>query len=192
MHRLRFSLPALLLLIGTASWLMAVEPLYRRADPFQLVAGLFVGEGTAPLSGVTSPSAGVVQLGGTDVTTLTALAGTSTRTQDANGLRQTPPATQTIGAGGIIAADSCGAVKNITAAGAVTTDTTNSLTAPATANTNCTMVVCNVGAQTITIDKNANILLVGGADVALLANSCLTVMSNGTVWRQMTAQLTAT
>lgn len=179
-----------LLVLVTATSLIAQSAYYRRTDAFQLVAGLFVGE--TPLSGVSSPTTGVVQVGGTDVTSLTTLAATSTVTQDANGRRQTAVATQTIGAGGIIAADSCGGVKNITAAGAVTTDTTNSLTAPAAANTGCLMLVCNVGAQTVTIDKNANILLVGGTDVALLANSCITFFSNGTIWRQATPQLTAT
>jgi hypothetical protein len=165
---------------------------YRRSDVFQFVNGFILGETGVALSGMTTPSTGVVQVGGTDVTALTLLSGTSVRTQDTNGTRHTAVATQTIGAGGIIAADSCGGVKNITAAGAVTTDTTNSFTAPAAANTSCVMLVCNVGAQTITIDKNANILLVGGTDVPLLANSCVTVFSNGVIWRQATAQLTAT
>jgi len=104
-----------------------------------------------------------------------------------------PPATQTIAAGGTIASDACGGVKNITAAGAVTTDTVNSISVPATGPFGaCTMLICNIGANTITIDKNANILLQGGADVALLANSCIGVFSNGTVWRQITAQQTST
>lgn len=147
--------------------------------------------GTVTIDGsITTPAAGAI----TAATSLTLTAGTTgIIVMDANGVRRTPPATQTIGAGGTIAADSCGGVKNITAAGAVTTDTTDSITAPAAANTNCAMLVCNVGAtNAITIDKNANILLQGGADVALLGNSCIGVVSNGTVWRQTTAQQTST
>lgn len=190
MHRFRFVLASLFIGLTMASVLVA-QDYYRRVDIFQLVNGLVLGE--AKLSGMSTPSAGVVQLGGTDVTTLTSLAGASTRTQDNNGFRHTPPVTQTIGAGGIVAADACGAVKNITAAGAVSTDATNAFTAPAAANTSCTMLVCNVGAtNTITLKRSANVLLVGGADVALLGNSCLMVNSNGVVWRQLTAQLTGT
>jgi hypothetical protein len=185
-------LAAVVLMLGGASFLYAANE-YRRTDIFQFVSGFVLGEtGTTMISGMSSPTAGVAQVGGTDVTTLTTLAATSTRTQDANGTRQTAVATQTIGAGGIIAADSCSGIKNITSAGAVTTSTVDSIATPAAANTNCSMVVCNVGANTITIDKNANILLQGGADVALLANSCATFMSNGTIWRQITAQQTST
>jgi hypothetical protein len=192
MHRFRFLLGSLTACLMTAGLLFAAGE-YRRTDVFQFVAGFVLGEtGSTMISGMSTPSAGVVQMGGTDVTTLTSLAGTSVRTQDSNGFRHTPPATQTIGAGGIIASDACGAVKNITAAGAVTTDTTNSLTAPAAANTNCAMTICNVGAQSITIDKNANILLTGGADVVLLANACINVLSNGTIWRQTTPIQTST
>lgn len=183
---------ALALLVLGSAYLVAQEAYYKRTDPFQLVAGLYVGDGATPLKAVTNPSTGVVQLGGTDVTGLTMLAGASTRTVDTNGMRQTAVATQTIGAGGIIAADSCGSRKDITAAAPVTTDTTNSITAPAASNANCIMIVCNVGANAITIDKNANVLLVGGTDVVLAANACITVGSNGTIWRQLTAQLAAT
>jgi hypothetical protein len=102
-------------------------------------------------------------------------------------------ATQTIAAGGTIAADSCGAsIKRVTAAGAVTTSTTNTFTAPAAANSGCHMMICNVGAQTITLDKNALTLLQGGADVALLASSCVGVASDGAIWRQTSAQQTST
>lgn len=146
--------------------------------------------GTVTIDGsITTPAAGAL----TGATSLTLTGGTTgIVTIDANGVRVTPPATQTIGAGGIIAADACGTTKNVTAAAPVTTDTTDSLTAPAAANTNCRMMVCNVGANTITIDKNAHNVLQGGADVALLANSCVSFESNGTLWRQLTGQQTST
>lgn len=100
-----------------------------------------------------------------------------------------PPAAQTIAAGGTIAHDSCGTLKLITAAGAVTTDTTNTFTAPAAGNEGCIMHVCNVGAQNITLDNNANFKSAGGADVVMTADDCVTVGSTGAsgVWYQLTA-----
>ena len=81
MHRFRFVLASLFIGLTMASVLVA-QDYYRRVDIFQLVNGLVLGE--AKLSGMSTPSAGVVQLGGTDVTTLTSLAGASTRTPAPN------------------------------------------------------------------------------------------------------------
>jgi hypothetical protein len=181
MHRFRFLILGGLVFFASVGFLLAADE-YRRTDVFQFVNGIVFGE--AKLSGMNTPSTGVVQVGGSDVT--------SVRTTATAGTWLTMPATQTIGAGGTIAADACGGVKRITAAGAVTTDTTNSLTAPTTVP-GCTMTVCNVGTtNTITIDQNALMLLQGGANVALLANSCLGVISDGVVWRQSSAQQTST
>lgn len=165
-----------------------VTEIYDFKNGFQ-VNGVTYATGTATAQVLGGGA--TLALNGTTSVTITG-GTTGIQITDANGTRRTPPATQVIAAGGTIAADSCGNIKPVSAAGAVTTSTTNSLTAPAAANTNCVMTICNVGAQTITIDKNANILLVGGADVALLASSCIGVFSNGTVWQQMTAQLTGT
>lgn len=95
-----------------------------------------------------------------------------------------PPTTQTIAAGNTIAADGCGTTKPISAAGAVTTDTTNTFTAPAAANTGCLMQVCNVGTNTITLDRNALFETDGGTDIALAADECVIVNNNGAKWRQ--------
>jgi hypothetical protein len=191
MLRKRMFLGVGLALVLTAGLLAAQTDYYRRTDVFQFVNGFVLGE--AKLSGMTTPSTGVAQVGGTDVTTLSLVAATASATLDANGARRSWPATQTIAAGNTVAADACGGVKAITAAGAVTTSTTDTFTAPSAANAGCLMVVCNVGAtNTITLDKNANTLLTAGADVALLANSCVSVMSNGTVWRQIGAIQTST
>jgi len=104
----------------------------------------------------------------------------------------TPAATQTIAAGNTIAADSCGGVKRITAAGAVSTDTTNPFTAPAAANTGCVMMLCNIGTtNAITLKRATLFFALAGADVVLLANSCIEVINDGTIWRQSTALLTA-
>jgi hypothetical protein len=191
MLRKRMFLGVGLALVLTAGLLAAQTDYYRRTDVFQFVNGLVLGE--AKLSGMSPPSAGVVQVGGTDVTTLSLVAATASSTLDANGVRRSWPATQTIAAGNTVAADACGGVKAITAAGAVTTSTTDTFTTPSAANAGCMMVVCNVGTtNTITLDKNANNLLTGGADVALLANSCISVISNGTLWRQIGAIQTST
>lgn len=97
------------------------------------------------------------------------------------------PAAQTIAATNTIAADACGSLKLITAAGAVTTSTTDTFTAPAAGNKGCIMHVCNTGANNITLDNNANFKSAGGADVVMTQDDCVTVGSTGAsgVWYQL-------
>jgi hypothetical protein len=97
------------------------------------------------------------------------------------------PSAQTIAAADTITADACGGIKQITASGTVTTNTTNTFTAPAAGNSNCVMHVCNVGSNTITLDNNANFKAAGAADVALGADDCVIVGSTGASgkWYQM-------
>lgn len=96
-----------------------------------------------------------------------------------------PPASQTITAGATITADACGTFKDISSAGAVTTDTTNTFTAPSSDLSGCCMNVVNTGANNITLDNNSLFYSAGGADVVLgLADSAI-VCTNGTVWAQM-------
>lgn len=103
------------------------------------------------------------------------------------------PATETVAAGATITANACGAVKAVTAAGAVATSTTDTFTAPAPSNAGCLMGVCNVGAtNTITLKRSARFLTAGGVDLALAANTCVMVGSEGAAWRQLAAILTAT
>lgn len=85
------------------------------------------------------------------------------------------PTAQTIAAGNTVAADACGTVKAITSSGIVTTDTTNTFTAPAAGNKGCCMDVINVGSNNITLDNNANFVSFGGADVVLTANDAVRV-----------------
>lgn len=100
------------------------------------------------------------------------------------------PAAQTIGSGGTIAADACGGWKEISAAGAVTTDTTNTLTAPGATNKGCCMTLYNSSANTITLDGNTLCVLVGGAGtLAVTQLDVVNVCSDGTTWRQTTALL---
>jgi hypothetical protein len=98
----------------------------------------------------------------------------------------TPPTAETVTSGSTITADACGGLKRVTAAGAVTTNTTDTFTAPGAANTGCLMFVCNTGSNNITLDNNAHFKSIGGADVVLTADDCTTVVSDGTVWRSMT------
>lgn len=107
----------------------------------------------------------------------------------ANGLVVNPPAAQTIAAGNIITADSCGGLKEITAAGAVTTDTTNTFTAPAAGNRGCCMSVINIGSNAITLDNNALFVSAGAADVVLGAGDTVRVCSTGAsgAWYQIGA-----
>lgn len=90
-------------------------------------------------------------------------------------------ATQTIAAGNIITANACGGIKRIDAGGAVTTDTTNTFTAPAEANAGCCMDVINIDTvDTITLDANPNFN--AAADVAMTPCDVIRVCSDGTDW----------
>ncbi|MFA5898041.1 MAG: hypothetical protein WC829_02890 [Hyphomicrobium sp.] len=99
----------------------------------------------------------------------------------------TPPSAQTIAAGNTVTADACGTMKQITAGGAVTTDTTNTFSAPAATNAGCCMDVVNVGAQNITLDNNALFFSPAAGDVVMTANDSIRVCSNGTAWYAVTA-----
>lgn len=101
------------------------------------------------------------------------------------------PTTQVIGAGGTITADACGGMKLLSSAAAVTTDTTNTITAPAAANKGCVMYLVNTNASdAITLDDNALFEGSGVAgatpgDTAIGASDVCAVGSDGSVWRQL-------
>lgn len=96
-------------------------------------------------------------------------------------------ATQTIAGGNTVAADACGSIKNISSAGAVTTNTTNTFTA-LSVNQPCIMNVVNVGSNNITLDNNANFKSPGGADVVMTGNDSIVVgTTDGTVWYAISA-----
>lgn len=99
------------------------------------------------------------------------------------------PAAQTIAAGGTVADDGCGTIKAIQSAGAVTTSTTDTFTAPSASNLGCCMDVFNVGANNITLDDNAHFF--AGGDVVLTQFDVVRVCSYGqTAWLQ-TGELVA-
>lgn len=126
------------------------------------------------------------------LTTLTATTGTITTLSGTTGsiasltastlFRGPVPTAQTIGAGGTIAADACGGIKQITSASDVTTDTTNTFTAPSTAGT-CDMLILNVGVHQVLLDANTLFPLPGGiASLRLDSGGSVRVWSNGTTW----------
>lgn len=159
----------------------------------------------ALISGFASQNYTTSSTGGTDLVFSTAPTGSATRADrlkimnsgnvgigidsPSGMLVVNPPAAQTIAAGNTVLDDACGTLKLITSAGAVTTDTTNTFTAPAAGNEGCIMHVCNTGANNITLDNNANFKSAGGADVVMTADDCVTVGSTGAsgVWYQLTA-----
>lgn len=101
----------------------------------------------------------------------------------------TTGATQTIADTNTVAADACGGIKRLTSGGAVTTNTTNTFTAPSAANTDCCMRLVNVGAANITLDANANFKTAGAADVVLTPDDTTEVCQVGTAWYEWTALL---
>lgn len=127
--------------------------------------------------------AGLSSVSSADVTVTDDLTVTDDVTADdikANSIRGEAPTTQVIAAGGTIAADACGGVKRISSATAVTTDTTNTFTAPAAGNEGCVMTVCNENASdAVTLDANANFQSAAAGNVALGALDCVIVASSG-------------
>lgn len=103
-----------------------------------------------------------------------------------------PPSTETIASAATITANACGGLKAISASGAVTTNTTDTFTAPASTPIGCIMDVCNVGTtNTITLDHNAHFFTLAAGDLVLAANTCVRIGNDGTQWRQLTGLLTA-
>lgn len=149
--------------------------------------------GAERLSGMARASSTGITVGGTDVASVAIARGALTTTFGSTGVLPPLPETEVIASAATITADACGGIKRISSASAVTTGTTHTITAPSAALAGCVMVLLNVNASdAITLDANANIKLVSGANVALAANSSLVVGCDGTAWRQLTAQLTAT
>ena len=94
------------------------------------------------------------------------------------------PATQTVAAGFTVTADACGGLKRITSASDVTSDTTDTFTAPAAANTGCRMLIKNVGVHQTLLDFNTKFPVGAGAAASLLLDKggAVSVVSDGTSW----------
>jgi len=110
---------------------------------------------------------------------------------DGDALKITPASAQTIAEGDTITANACGTVKIITAAGAVTTNTTHSITNPATAPAGCCMAIYNTGGtNTITLDTNTTLVVGAAANLALASKDIALFCNDGTNWIQVSAVLT--
>ncbi len=96
------------------------------------------------------------------------------------------PATETVGSGGTITANACGTVKGINSSGSITTDTTNTFTAPDGTYAGCCMDVINVDStDTITLDANTNFKTNTGGNIALGPNDGIYICSDGSFWYQI-------
>lgn len=97
------------------------------------------------------------------------------------------PASEVIGAGGVITADVCGGVKRLHTNGttAVTTDTTNTFTAATATVAGCCMDIINDGTGTITLDNNSLFFSASGGNVALGVKDTMRVCTDGTAWYQL-------
>jgi hypothetical protein len=98
------------------------------------------------------------------------------------------PTEEVIAAAGTITADACGGVKLITTddGGQIWTNTTNTFTAPSSANAGCVMYVCNSGDDdNINLDDNE--LFEAGGNIQLAPEDCVLVASTGTVWARPAA-----
>lgn len=94
---------------------------------------------------------------------------------------KTPIASAALGAGGTIAvAGACGGVLQLTVTADRTTDTTDTFTAPAAANTGCRLDVINMGGGTITLDDNS--LFNVAANIVLGTGDSAEVVSTGAAW----------
>lgn len=113
------------------------------------------------------------------ITTLTAPTATA-----ATRLRGPSPAAQALSATFTITADACGGVKLVSNAGAaITSDTTNTFTAAASAGV-CDMLVVNTGPNEILLDFNTEFPVGAGsaASIRLANGGSIRVYSNGTYW----------
>jgi len=95
------------------------------------------------------------------------------------------PAQQSVASGGTITADACGGIKRITAAGAYTTDTTNTITAPTSALAGCAMDIVYLGTDTLTLDANTLFKTNYGANIALTQYDTIRVSNDGSTWYQI-------
>jgi hypothetical protein len=92
------------------------------------------------------------------------------------------PATQTVAASFTITADACGGLKRIDSAGDVTSDTTNTISAPSSSNAGCRMLIVNVGTKTIYLDSNALFGVTSAASLPIGPKGSVSVWSDGSVW----------
>lgn len=157
---------------------------WRRSLGLTLLAGLGLWAAVALAQTVSTHSEIFDFVNGIRTLSISNRAKTSMLSFGTSGMLLPMPATQTLVGGATITADACGGYKRITSAGAVATSLTATFTAPDAAQVGaCQMLVCNVGANTITLDNNVAFKSIAGADIVLTADDCTQVVSDGTVWR---------
>jgi hypothetical protein len=111
----------------------------------------------------------------------------STPTATMVGFLASPQPVETIADGATITANVCGGVKMISSAGAVTTNTTNTFTAPSAATAGCWFILFNVGSNNIVLDTNANFATIGAANITMTPNDVVFIAGTASVWGQATA-----
>ena len=93
------------------------------------------------------------------------------------------PATQTLTAGFTITADACGGLKRINGVGDLTSDTSNTIAAPSSANAGCRMLIVNVDTvDTFYLDANALFGVTAAASLPIGPKGSVAVWSDGSVW----------
>lgn len=129
----------------------------------------YLGTAALPWAGVYS--AGVTNTGAESVT---------------NNLLKVPVATQTVTSNGTISvSNACGGLLRLTFASgnSVTTNTTDTFTAPSPANLGCILYVTNVStAGTIILDNNAHFDAPGSVDVTLGTNDGAIIIQGAVSW----------
>ena len=100
------------------------------------------------------------------------------------------PATQVLVNGDTVVANACGTLKRVsTNDGTVTTDTTNTFTAPSATNAGCCMDIVNIDTATtsLSLDRNANFKSdnSAGAAIVLGPHDTVRVCSTGAFWYQV-------
>jgi hypothetical protein len=64
----------------------------------------------------------------------------------------------------------------------VTSDTTNTISAPSSSNAGCRMLIVNVGTKTIYLDSNALFGVTSAASLPIGPKGSVSVWSDGSVW----------
>lgn len=117
------------------------------------------------------------------ITTLTSTTATIATLTNSTAQYTVVPATQTVTAGFTITADACGGIKRINGVGDLTSDTSNTITAPSSSNAGCRMLIVNVDTvDTFYLDSNALFGVTSAASLPIGPKGSVSVWSDGSVW----------
>lgn len=136
--------------------------------------------GTLVVTVLTATTSTITTLTATSLTATTATVATMT---NSTAQYTVVPATQTLTAGFTITADACGGLKRINGVGDLTSDTSNTLTAPSSSNAGCRMLIVNVDSvDTFYLDSNSLFGVTSAASLPIGPKGSISVWSDGTVW----------